>query len=169
MGDFNYSDINWETLTVNDSSSAPQSSEEFLEELYTCVLCQHVSEPTHFKHGVSPSLLDLVITNEEGMISNLNYLPPLGKSDHLCLQFSFNLVTPDANLDYIKFNLNAGDYNVLWSEVTNINCEDMMNITMDATWQYFLTKFDVAIKCSVPLTSSKPKFKNVFTIKMLYD
>ena len=69
--------------------------------------------------------------------SNLNYLPPLGKSDHLCLQFSFNLVTPNANLDYIKFNLNAGDYNMLQSEVTNINCEDMMNMTMDAAWQYF--------------------------------
>ena len=57
---------------MNDSSSAPQSSEEFLEVLSTCALCQNVSEPTHFKHGVSPSLLDLVITNEEGMISNLN-------------------------------------------------------------------------------------------------
>ena len=78
---------------------------------------RYVSEPTRFKHGVSPSLLDLVITNEEGMISNLNYLPPLRKSDHLFLQCSFNLVTPDVNLDYIKFNLNAGDYDTLHSEV----------------------------------------------------
>ena len=29
----------------------------------------------------------------------------------------------------------------------------------------FFTKFDVAIKRSVPLTSSKPKFKNVYTNK----
>ena len=41
----------------------------------------------------------------------------------------------------------------------------MMNMTMDAVWLYFFSKFDVAIKRSVPLTSSKPKFKNVFTNK----
>ena len=68
-------------------------------------------------------------------------------------------------MDYIKFNLNTGDYNALRSEVTNINCEDMMNMTMDAAWQYFFPKFDVAIKRSVPLTSPKPKFKNIYTNK----
>jgi len=53
--------------------------------LSTCTLYQHMSEPTHFKPGIAPSLLDLVITNEEGMISDLSYLPPLGKSAHLFL------------------------------------------------------------------------------------
>ena len=65
--------------------------------------------------------------------------------------------------------LNAGDYDALWSEVTNINCEDMMNMTMDAAWQYFFTKFDVAIKRSVSLTSSKPNLRMFSQIKMLYD
>ena len=51
----------------------PKPSEDFLEVLSTCSLYQHVSEPTRFKQGVSPSLLDLVITNEEGMISELLY------------------------------------------------------------------------------------------------
>ena len=107
VGDFNYSDINWETFTVNTSSSDPKSSEDFLEVLSTCTLHQHVSEPTRFKHGVSPSLLDLVITNEEGMISDLSDLPTLGKSDHLSLQFTFNLITPNDNLEYTRFNLNV--------------------------------------------------------------
>jgi len=62
VGDFNYNDINWETFTVSDLSSAPQPSEEFLEILSTCTLHQHVSEPTRFKPSVLPSLLDLVIT-----------------------------------------------------------------------------------------------------------
>ena len=79
VGDFNYNDVNWETFTMNASSSDPKPSEDFLEVLSTCSLYQHVSEPTRFKQGVSPSLLDLVITNEEGMISDLSYLPPLGK------------------------------------------------------------------------------------------
>jgi len=92
VGDFNYSDINWEMLSVNDSSSVPLPSEEFLEVVSTWALSQHFTEPIHFKHVVSLSLLDLMITNEEGMISYLHYLP---KSNHLCLQFSFNLTTPE--------------------------------------------------------------------------
>ena len=81
--------------TVSESRSIPQPPEEFLEVLSTCMLYQHVSEPTCFKPGILPPLLDLVITNEEGMISGLSYLPPLGKSDHLSLWLSFNLTTSD--------------------------------------------------------------------------
>ena len=163
VGNFNYSDINWKSLTINDSSS-PQPYEEFLEVISSCALYQHVSEPTRYKQGVAPSLLDLMITNKEGMISNLSYLPLLGKSDHLCLQFSFNLVLPDVS-DYVKFNLSAGNYDTLRSEVANINCEEMMDMSMDAAWKYFSTKFDVAIKHSVPLTRCQPKFKNIYTNK----
>ena len=78
VGDFNYSDINLETFTVSDSSPAPQHSEEFLKMLSTCTLYQHVSDSTRFKPGIEPSLLDFLIINEEGMISDLSYLPPLG-------------------------------------------------------------------------------------------
>ena len=81
-----------------------------------------MSEPTRFKHGVPPSLLDLVITNEEGMISDLSDLPPLGKSGHLSLQFTFNLTAPNENLEYTRFSLNAGDYNSLRAQVAGIDC-----------------------------------------------
>ena len=37
------------------------------------------------------SLLDHIFSNEENMIENIKYLPSLGKSDHLILQF--DLVT----------------------------------------------------------------------------
>ena len=39
------------------------------------------------RHGQEPSVLDLVLTNEEGMIENIDYGNPLGKSDHLVLTF----------------------------------------------------------------------------------
>ena len=94
--------------------------------LSTCTLYQHSSEPTCFKPGVFPSLLDLVITNEEGMMSDLSYLSPLGKSDHLSLQFSFNLTSND-NLDYAKFNLNAGDYDHLRSQVHSLGNNEYCN------------------------------------------
>jgi len=105
-----------------------------------------------------------MITNEEGMVSNLSYLPPLGRSDHLSLHFNFNLTTPNNNSEYTSFNLNAGDYNFLRSQVTSINWEGMVNMTMEEAWDYFFTQFDTAIKNSIPLTSSQHKFhQNIYS------
>ena len=60
----------------------------FLEILKDCYFYQHVRKPTRFRLGCEPSVLDLVITNEEGMISNMNFLPGLGASDHLIIRFT---------------------------------------------------------------------------------
>ena len=37
-----------------------------------------------------PHILDLIVTNEETMISNHEHVGPLGKSDHCVLNFDFN-------------------------------------------------------------------------------
>ena len=50
-------------------------------------LFQHVTEPTRFRQDDTPSFLDLVFTNEQDMINNLLYSPPLGNSDHVCIEF----------------------------------------------------------------------------------
>jgi len=76
----------------------------------------------------------VVITNEDLICIIYPLWERVTMHGHLCLQFSFNLVTPDT---YVKFiSLNAGDYYTLQSEGANINCKDMMNMTMDAVWQY---------------------------------
>ena len=49
-------------------------------------------QPTRVRHGQEPSVLDLVLTNEEGMIENIEYGNPLGKSDHLVLTFESNAI-----------------------------------------------------------------------------
>ena len=97
------------------------------------------------------------------MISGLPYLPPLGKSDHLSLRFSFNLTTTYTDLDYTMFNLNSGDYNNLRSQVQHIVWERMLNMTMDKTWDYFFMEFDTAINNSLPLSNIRLKYKNIYS------
>ena len=63
---------------------------EFIECLRDAFLIQHVREPTRSRPGQRPSILDLVLTNEEQMVSNLTYLSLQGKSDHAVLTFEFN-------------------------------------------------------------------------------
>ena len=91
VGDFNYNHIDWDIFTANDVGSNTQCLDDFLLTVSECALYQHIIEPTHFRPNQTPSTLDLVFTNEEGMVTNLVYLPPLGSNDHACLRFDFNV------------------------------------------------------------------------------
>ena len=79
-GDFNYKEISW-----SDFSGATNNGhiEPFLEVVDDLFLFQHITAPTRFRPGETPSLLDLVFTNEQDMINNILHLPPLGNSDHV--------------------------------------------------------------------------------------
>ena len=44
-------------------------------------------EPTRYRFNNKPSILDLVLSNHDDNISEITYLPGLGKSDHLILVF----------------------------------------------------------------------------------
>ena len=86
VGDFNLPQINWSA----QSSQAPMShcSHSFIETIRDCFLFQHVLKPTRYRLDETPSVLDLIFSREEGMVRKLEYLPGLGNSDHVVLQFT---------------------------------------------------------------------------------
>ena len=88
MGDFNYKGIIWGNWST---PSLSKTSEEvlFIKALGDSNLYQHVTQPTRIRHGQEPSIVDLIITNEEGMVEGMKYLNPLGKSNHIILCFYF--------------------------------------------------------------------------------
>jgi hypothetical protein len=49
-----------------------------------------LQKETRFRGDNQPSLLDLIFTNEEGMIDTIEHNAPLGNSDHETLEFNFN-------------------------------------------------------------------------------
>ena len=94
MGDFNLKETKWVNLSttiVNENHPA----NKFLEAIRDNYLYQHVNHPTRYRDGQVPSLLDLVMTNEEGMIEDMQFLPGLGKSDHWVIDFDFIAYTPN--------------------------------------------------------------------------
>jgi len=52
-----------------------------------CVLFQLVTQPTRFRLGTEPHILDILM-NEEAMVCNTKYTASLGNSDCICIQFS---------------------------------------------------------------------------------
>ena len=93
----------------------------FLEGIKDCFLFQQVMEPTRLREGQSPSILDLVFTNEEYMVDKINYLPGKGKSDHVVLDFNFNCFIEKNSTTQKKYNFNKGDYNSCTNELSSID------------------------------------------------
>ena len=56
-GDFNYPRIDWESEFVDEKSSVITP---FIDTIQSCYLYQHVFQPTRFREGNEPGLLDLI-------------------------------------------------------------------------------------------------------------
>lgn len=70
MGDFNYPVINWENMTVKRKN--PESQENtFVDCIQGNYLYQHVNNPTRWRGTNKAHILDLILTNEAGMIQEM--------------------------------------------------------------------------------------------------
>ena len=85
-GDFNYPEIDWKTTSCLLPQDQPNNM--FIDALNDCFFTQRIRQATPYRLGVDPSILDLVLSNEEGMVNNVCCQPGLGSSDHLILTFS---------------------------------------------------------------------------------
>jgi len=77
MGDFNHPDISWEDHTARQAQSR-----RFLQRINNNFLMQVVEEP--IRKG---ALLDLVLTNKEGLVEDVKAGGRLGCSDHEMVEF----------------------------------------------------------------------------------
>jgi len=66
MGEFNYPEIDWGAQST--SMPADHVASRFLTCIQEGFLFHHVKEPTHFRALQKVNILDLVMTNEEGII-----------------------------------------------------------------------------------------------------
>ena len=99
---------------------------------------QRVLSPTRYRLSQRSSLLDLILTNEEGMVGELQYLPGLGCSDHLCLLFNFNCYVSGTQKRSTYYKYARGDYDKLRSLLSEIDwTAQMANMSLDEKWSYF--------------------------------
>ena len=80
VGDLNYPKTDWEHDSTTTSSN--ELNFEFLECTRDCIFEQFIAVPTRGRESSQPTLIDLVLTNNPGIIDKANLDAPLGKSDH---------------------------------------------------------------------------------------
>ena len=80
------------------------SKQLFFDTIQDCVLFQLVMQPTRFRQGAEPHILDLILTNAEAMIHNIKFTAGLGNSDHVCIQFGLNCTANRSVSNNIGYN-----------------------------------------------------------------
>ena len=103
-----YSEIDWDALS--SSTGEMHGSSKFVSCLQDNFLSQLVSIHTRYREGQRPSLLHLVIVNEEEMVSNIVGSSALGKSDHIVLNFDINCYVEDKEDKPTRYIFPKGDY-----------------------------------------------------------
>ena len=108
IGDLNYKHIDWE----NWQTPKPETSEEhqFISCLQDIYWHQHVTSPTRYREGTDPSTLDLILSNDENLIDKLQFLSPLGKSDHSMLTFEVRIQNTSNFKPRTVYNYDKGNY-----------------------------------------------------------
>ena len=124
MGDFNYREIDWNSMTGD------RSSEEFLNVVQDGFFKQLVREPT--RQG---NILDLVFTNNETLVSQVEIGARFDVSDHHEIRFKINInrkleqnaaLVPDfrkANYQGLRHHLQSID----WEEIEVGGAEEQEN------------------------------------------
>jgi hypothetical protein len=156
VGDFNFKNINWTNCTEIGGSNSNSSARKFLDCLKQNYLTQHVLEPTRARGSQTPSLLDLIISNDE-FIDNIDNLSPLGKSDHSVLCFNCSLTHPVIVSKVPKFNYQKGNYDDLKVYVAeNIkladNSDDVCGVIN--LWNKLHDTLDIGVKSNIPVIKS---------------
>lgn len=138
MGDFNYPDINWETYNSKGDSTETKEY-KFVECIQENYLFQHVKKPTRWRGGDTPNVLDLVITNEENMITNMDLQSPLGKSDHCVLVMDFNCYTIMKSKKRTVVMYNKANYGAINEDIRNTDWNAVLLNTnpIDENWDIF--------------------------------
>ena len=126
MGDINYPDIDWECYCTNPDS-VETADYKFLQSIQGNVVYQHVTKPTRFRGNDNSNVLDLIFTNEEDMVSDIEYLSPLGKTDHCVLHFQFNCCNQLKLNKRIRMCYDKGNYEEFNKAISETEWEDLLN------------------------------------------
>ena len=163
FGDFNINGIGWNN--INSTENETHTSTLFLECLRDKLLYQRVKEPTRYRSQNVPLILDLILTKEESMVSNLQYKSGLRKSDHLVLEFTYNYYIRSSDHPSKKFICFKGDYRKI-SEILEENNwkQDLQGTSLSEEWEILTEELIQLLEENVNVSkvSSAADHKNLY-------
>ena len=127
MGDFNYSNIDWDTLGEG-------GDENFIDLINDLFLTQFVRQPTRDKN-----ILDLVFSSDKAMVNDLVVSDPVANSDHNVITWScICSAEEEERTSKDIFDYNKGNYEAATIELRKTDWEGMFrDLSVDKMWIKF--------------------------------
>jgi len=133
FGDFNYPEIDYVNYHV--VSGPDTDASRFSNRTNDLFLHQHITEWTRSRHGQQPSFLDFVFTDEDTVIDEIAYLPPLGKSDHACVDMKYITEQQECDVTQATYDFWKGDYSKIKEELRKMCWEKLLSDkSTDEAW-----------------------------------
>ena len=153
VGDFNCKEVNWEARETRGGRDSWGSM--LLEMISDNLMIQIVKVNTRKRGNDEESRLDLVFTKDEYMIGDINYLPPLGTSDHIVMKIKLILGYPTMNnkeeYKEERYNYSKANFQVIKSKFRDMDWREMYGEnTVEGMYNVFKQKYEEVISKCVP-------------------
>ena len=150
VGDFNYPDIDWSTLSCVNAAS-----EVFINSVSEKFLNQHVDFMTNFTPhpdgSVTATSIDLVLTNEDNLIASVRPLDPLGASHHTMIHVE--LIVPSNSNNTIEMvpDYSKADFGQMREQLDQVVWEvELRDLDAEASWNLFKDKVTSTVDACIP-------------------
>ena len=151
-GDFNLPEIDWSHCHTKMNKNHRASKFIFLTN--KCKYHQLIKEPTHYKPGCRPTLIDLILTKNPELVKKVKLAAPLGKSYHSTVILKTNTTTPKTEKCMVrKFQVDKGDYNSMRKKFREEDWETSLHEAeddVDKAWQILSSKIKAARDSFIP-------------------
>ena len=142
MGDFNFPNIDW-----NLPKARGLDGEEFVRCVQEGFLTQYVDKPTR-----GEAVLDLVLGNEPGQVSDLSVGEHFGDSDHNSISFTLALERDRIRRTRKMFNWSKGNYEALRQEIRGIDWKEVFSgKCTEEMWRIFKEYLSAVLYSNVPM------------------
>ena len=185
-GDFNHPDITWTKTTDENGNqiiipdllrqhNPDHSDVTFLNCINDSLLFQHVTEPTRYRDDQNPNVDDLIFTNDDTTLSDLQYKAHLGNSDHIMLGFNINFDYDKPKLNKrTKYNYYKADFNKMKQILSKDWEAETEGKTSEEAYNTFLQIYNKAVEECVPKSYTtvdtkytKPVWMRSETLKLI--
>ena len=138
--------------------------QDFVNTLDEIFLYQHVNKPTRHRLGEKSNILDLVITNEEGIVSDIDHLPGLGKNDHACLLFNVNCQKKKDEINVKRYNVFKDNYTEIEKILEDIDWATLLKGGggINNAYNAFSEGIQEAVKGNIPLKRNSSRKKYIY-------
>ena len=96
------------------------------------------------------------------MLSGLEYLPGLGKSDHVVLRFGLNCYTTWSVSEIKRLNFHRANFSQLSSMIGDIDWQCLTLLDLEAAYTYFKESLAKVVADCIPTVRGPQSKKNIY-------